>query len=236
MENRKLQLQPRLQMLADLVPAGAKLADVGTDHGYLPVWLLQEGRIRQAIASDINLEPLEHARRTAAEYGVSERMEFRLCAGLDKIRPDETDTIVIAGMGGETILSILESAPWSKKSGASLLLQPMTKAEMLRVWLTDNGYCFTGEHLVFDKNFLYPIFCVTGGAQEKLTEEEAFGGILLKEDPLYVRYLEQQIRKLQRRIEGLKRSDNPASRTEAEHLEDLRLRLEKRREEILCTQ
>ena len=124
MENRKLQLQPRLQMLADLVPAGAKLADVGTDHGYLPVWLLQEGRIRQAIASDINLEPLEHARRTAAEYGVSERMEFRLCAGLDKIRPDETDTIVIAGMGGETILSILESAPWSKKSGAFLRLGP----------------------------------------------------------------------------------------------------------------
>ena len=87
MAGKTLQLQPRLQLLADLVPVGAKLADVGTDHGYLPVWLLQQGSISRAIASDINAEPLEHARKTAAEYGVSEQMDFRLCAGLEKLHP-----------------------------------------------------------------------------------------------------------------------------------------------------
>ena len=77
MQNRQLQLQPRLQLLADLVPSGARLADVGTDHGYLPVWLLQHGRISAAIAADIGPEPLEHARRTAAEHGV-QGIDFRL--------------------------------------------------------------------------------------------------------------------------------------------------------------
>ena len=110
---KELQLQPRLQCIASLVPQGARLADVGTDHGYLPVWLLQHGRIESAIASDINALPLDHARATAREYGVTERMDFRLCPGLAKIKAEECDAIAIAGMGGETILGILEAAPWT---------------------------------------------------------------------------------------------------------------------------
>ena len=104
---KELQLQPRLQCIASLVPQGARLADVGTDHGYLPVWLLQHGRIESAIASDINALPLDHARATAREYSVTERMDFRLCPGLAKIKAEECDAIAIAGMGGETILGIL---------------------------------------------------------------------------------------------------------------------------------
>ena len=104
---KELQLQPRLQCIASLVPQGARLADVGTDHGYLPVWLLQHGRIESAIASDINALPLDHARATAREYGVTERMDFRLCPGLAKIKAEECDAIAIAGMGGETIAQIL---------------------------------------------------------------------------------------------------------------------------------
>ena len=80
MAEKYLQLQPRLQLLADLVPQGARLADIGTDHGYLPVWLLQRGKIAAAIAADIGEEPLQHARRTAEEYGV-DGIEFRLCDG-----------------------------------------------------------------------------------------------------------------------------------------------------------
>ncbi len=185
MENKKLPRQPWLALLAELVPRGAKVADVGTDHAYLPVWLVQEGRIAGAIASDINPAPLEHARRTAAEYGATDKMDFRLCAGLDAVAPGEADTIVIAGMGGETVISILEAAPWTREQGVNLLLQPMTKAEMLRIWLADNGYTFTGERLVLDKNHLYPVFCVTGGERRSITEEEAYGGLLLEGDPLY---------------------------------------------------
>ena len=122
-----LELQPRLQLLAELVPDGAKLADVGTDHGYLPVALLQQGKIQRAIATDIGEEPLQHARRTAEEYGLSESVDFRLCDGLNGMMPDEADTIVIAGMGGETIIEILKNAPWTRQK--TLLLQPMTKPE-----------------------------------------------------------------------------------------------------------
>ena len=100
---RELSLQPRLALLASLVPQGAVLADVGTDHGYIPVCLRQRGVIDRAIASALGREPLEHARRTAEEYGVG-GSDLRLCAGLDAIAPEECDTIVIAGMGGELIL------------------------------------------------------------------------------------------------------------------------------------
>ena len=88
MQPKHLQLAPRLQLLADLVPQGARLADIGTDHGYLPVWLLQQGRISSAIAADIGAGPLEHARRTAREYDVY-GLAFRLCDGLSAIAPDE---------------------------------------------------------------------------------------------------------------------------------------------------
>ena len=91
MAEKYLQLQPRLQLLADLVPQGARLADIGTDHGYLPVWLLQRNKIAAAIAADIGEEPLQHARRTAEEYGV-DGIEFRLCDGLKDIQSREVDT------------------------------------------------------------------------------------------------------------------------------------------------
>ena len=135
METTRLQLQPRLQCIASLVPKGARLADIGTDHGYLPVYLLQEGTIGHAIASDINALPLAHARATAAEYGVTEKLDFRLCPGLAKLRPEECDTVAIAGMGGETILGILEAAPWTRDGAHTLILQPQTKADLLRRWL-----------------------------------------------------------------------------------------------------
>lgn len=221
MNSKKLQLQPRLQMLAEMVPYHANLADIGTDHGYLPVWLLQENRISKVIASDINREPLEHARRTAEEYGLEDRIGFRLCSGLNGFKPGEVDTIVIAGMGGETIIAILQEAPWTRAQGMTLILQPMTKAETLRIWLADNGYTFTEERLVKDKEFLYPIFSVTGGERDGLTPEEAFGGVLLEGDPLYAEYLERQIARILNRIKGLERSERKDSGEEIEGLKSL---------------
>lgn len=202
---KQLQLQPRLQLLADMVPVGCRLADVGTDHGYLPVWLLQRGRIRGAIAADIGAEPLAHARRTAEEYGVDD-IDLRLCDGLSGIAAEEVDTVVIAGMGGETIMAILSGAPWTKDGAHTLLLQPMTKAAELRYWLTVNGYCFTEEQLVWDKNYLYPVLKVTGGESQKLTELQALTGVMLEEDPLYGDYLRQHEKKLRDIAAGLRRS------------------------------
>lgn len=103
----------------------------------------------------------------------------------------------------------------------TLILQPMTKAETLRIWLADNGYTFTEERLVKDKEFLYPIFSVTGGERDGLTPEEAFGGVLLEGDPLYAEYLERQIARILNRIKGLERSERKDSGEEIEGLKSL---------------
>lgn len=228
MKMRELALQPRLQLLADMVPAGSRLADVGTDHGYLPVYLLQQGRISRAIASDIVDGPLQHARQTAAEYEV-DGIDFRLCPGLDAIAPHEADTVVIAGMGGETIQAILSAAPWTADGSHLLLLQPMTKVEYLRIWLVDNGYAFTEERLVWDKDHLYPVFAVRGGTQPPLTAAQQYGGVLLDGDPLYGAYLDERIGKLQKAVEGLQKSSVVESTVKVKELTELcRILKEKR--------
>ena len=115
--------------------------------------------------------------------------------------------MVIAGMGGETIIAILEGAAWTKDGAHTLLLQPMTKAADLRYWLAVNGYSFTEERLVWDKNYLYPVLRVTGsGTPQALTERQALTGVALDNDPLYREYLTQQADKLRRTAEGLRRS------------------------------
>ena len=203
---KELQLQPRLQCIASLVPQGARLADVGTDHGYLPVWLLQHGRIESAIASDINALPLDHARATAREYSVTERMDFRLCPGLAKIKAEECDAIAIAGMGGETIWGILAAAPWTRDGRHTLLLQPQTKIEELRLRLCENGYAVTREHLVRDKGKLYVVMTVTAGERYTPGAEQLYGGLALEREALYGDYLAHQIARLRRRAEGLRQS------------------------------
>ncbi|MBE7007892.1 MAG: SAM-dependent methyltransferase [Ruminococcaceae bacterium] len=205
MNEKQLQLQPRLQCIADCVPSGARLADVGTDHGYLPAYLLQSGRITHAVASDINAAPLDHARRTAEAYGVSERMDFRLCAGLNAIAPDEADTVAVAGMGGETIINILNAAPWLKSGGVRLLLQPMTKAELLRRWLAEAGFRIVSERLVRDKGTIYTVMEARAGASAPLTNAEAWCGVGLERDPLYGEYARERIRKLEEAAAGIRR-------------------------------
>ena len=200
---RELSLQPRLALLASLVPQGAVLADVGTDHGYIPVCLRQRGVIDRAIASDIGREPLEHARRTAEEYGVG-GIDLRLCAGLDAIAPEECDTVLIAGMGGETIWGILAAAPWTRDGRHTLLLQPQTKIEELRLRLCENGYAVTREHLVRDKGKLYVVMTVTAGERYTPGAEQLYGGLALEREALYGDYLAHQIARLRRRAEGLR--------------------------------
>lgn len=208
MHNR-LALQPRLRAIADLVPNGARLADVGTDHGFIPVDLLLSERIKFAIASDIGAAPLDHAKRTADQYDITSGIEFRLCDGLKDISADEVDCIVIAGMGGDNIASILEAAPWTKEE-VLLLLQPMSKAEVLRRWLSQNGYQVTAEQLVADKGVIYPILSVCGGEMSSVTEAQFWGGFLLNGDPLQERYLDERILRLRRAAAGLEKAKDPS--------------------------
>ena len=225
-----LALQPRLHAIASLVPDGARLVDVGTDHGFIPVSLLLNDRVRSAIASDIGAAPLDHARRTAQQFDMTERMEFRLCDGLNGIGEDEVDTIVIAGMGGDNISSILDAAPWTK-NGALLLLQPMSKAEVLRRYLPENGYQVVAEQLVADKGVIYPILSVRGGEMPAATNAQAYGGFLLGGDPLQRLHLDERILSLRRAAAGLEKAKNPESSKKRETLLSIITELERQRGE-----
>ncbi len=224
-------LTPRLLAVAALVPQGAKLADIGTDHAYLPAWLLRTGTIPRAIASDLREGPLSRARETARQYGVEDQMEFRLCNGLSDISPEEADTIVIAGMGGETIASILDCAPWTKVGETLLLLQPMSSQEDLRRWLQQNHYHILREDIVREGSTLYTIMSVRGGEMPPLTEAEYLVGINTPDSWNRGAYLEQHMHRLRRRIEGMKRSSDELNLKKCETLETLYTELIKMRQE-----
>ena len=184
---RHLELSPRLRLLAGWVRPGARIADVGTDHAYLPAWLVCNGRVASAIASDLREGPLERARETGRVYG-AEEVDFRLCNGLSGIRPEEADTIIIAGMGGENIAAILAGASWTADGAHTLLLQPQTKAEDLRLFLSEHGYQITREALVWDRGILYPCMEAMAG-RETLSLGQLYGGAKLLHDPLGEQYI-----------------------------------------------
>lgn len=171
-----MDLTPRLQAIAAQVPKGAKFADIGTDHGYLPVWLVLNGVAASAIAADLRSGPLERARQTAERCGVTEKLSFRLCDGLAGIAPEEADVIAVAGMGGDTMAAILSAAPWTKGQGKTLLLQPMTAQPELRAWLQAHGYAIRGERIAREGRRLYSIWTVTGGEMPPLSPGELWAG------------------------------------------------------------
>ena len=153
-----LKLDARLNSAAALV-RGGRLADVGTDHAYLPVALLLMGKIDFAVASDINKGPLARAQKTVAENGLSDKVELVLSDGLEGIEKYAPDDITILGMGGELIASIIESAPWVKDGKYRLILQPMTRRETLREYLITHGFAITEELMSRAEGRIYQTIC-----------------------------------------------------------------------------
>lgn len=205
----ELTLTPRLRTVARLVAPGARLADIGTDHAYLPVRLILDGTVERAIAADLREGPLARARETAAQYGVSDKISFRLCDGLTAVGREEADTVVIAGMGGETIAAILGAAPWTRE-GTRLLLQPMTSFPDLRKWLQENSYQIEGETIAREGERLYTVLSVRGGQMDALTPAELWAG-RQSDDPLRPAYLELMSAKVSRALAGQRASRNPDS-------------------------
>lgn len=196
-----MELTPRLRAIADQIPKGARFADIGTDHAYLPVWLILNRIVDRAIAADLREGPLERAKQTAQQYGVTDRMSFRLCDGLSAVTPEEADVIVVAGMGGDTIAGILAAAAWTKKEGKTLFLQPMTAQPELRRWLGENGYLISGERISREGERLYSIWTVTGGEMPPLSPGELWAG-KQSNDPLRGEYLDYIAGKASRALTG----------------------------------
>jgi len=189
-------------MVADLVPAGARLADVGTDHAYLPAALVLEGKIPWAVAADLRRGPLDRAQATVREYGLTGKVVFRLCDGLSGIRPDEVDAVVIAGMGGETISAILAAAPWTREQDMPLILQPMSSMHDLRGWIQENGYQIEEERLVREGDNLYTALSVRAGEMVPMTPAELWVG---KNTSASLReaWLDQWIARTRRALDGM---------------------------------
>ena len=202
---RSFHLSPRLQSIANEVPRGALVADVGTDHAYLPVWLLLEGKISSAVGADLRKGPLERAKLTAMRYGVSDRISLRLCDGLSAISPEEVEYITIAGMGGDTIASILEQAPWTRDDNHILLLQPMSSQENLRKYLIEQGYLIEKEILSCEGDTIYLTLRVRGGTSIPYTLAEQWVGRQERgtSSLLRVPYIDQTIHRLARALSGL---------------------------------
>ena len=181
----KLPISPRLLACAGFVSPGDRVADIGCDHGYLSIHLLTNGIASSVIASDINEGPLQSAVRNAEKYGVRDKIRFFLSDGVRSI-PRDFDTLVCAGMGGDTMIHILESAPWLKNAQYRLILQCQSKTPMLRRWLSEQGWRITEESVLRDGRFLYTIMEVYWEPEyPRLTVGEWYFPPALLENPSY---------------------------------------------------
>lgn len=229
----KIDLSPRLQAVASHVPQGVRLADVGTDHAYLPVSLLLEGRIPSAVATDLRPGPLERAQLTARTYGCTNQISFHLCDGLAEVQPDEIDAVAIAGMGGETIAQILSAASWIKEKNLTVILQPMSTQTELRHWLWRNGYQIQHEDIVCEGDTLYVILVASAGSSAPMTPAEEWAGKQTQADdiPLRGRYLDSLLEKVDRAMNGIALSREGKSSLKYQELEQVRIGLSKMKEE-----
>ena len=191
-----------------MVPKGARLADIGSDHAYLPIALCLENKIECALASDINEGPVRAAVANIHKNGLSDRIVAVRADGLDKTRDFSPNCITVLGMGGELIVSILDKADWVKDEGITLVLQPMTHPEILAKYLAENGFDIIDEKIVRDgtrDDRIYRIICAKfDGKRRELTEAEALVGKLnlASGDEAAKAYVERTIRVFSVRIAG----------------------------------
>ena len=204
---------PRLQAVAAFVPPGCRLADIGSDHGYLPARLLLDEQIAWAVAGEVNQEPALRAVQTARLCGLTDRMQVRVGSGLTVLQPGEVDTVVIAGMGGSTIIDILQSEPAVVASLTRLILQPNVAAAAVRQWLHEHGWCIKDEALAKENDIIYEVIMAVPGAAEPLHPLAAeLGPVLLQRQPiLFPEWVEKAIAKRQYIASQLLRSQRASA-------------------------
>ena len=206
----KLPLSSRLLACSTFVNKGDRVADVGCDHGYLGIHLLQSGIAASVIESDVAEGPLQSAMRNAAKFGVKDKMSFYLSDGVKNI-PRDFDCMVCAGMGADTIMSIIHhSAEWLKDSKYRLILQCQSKRPELRQWLYDAGFRINRETLAKDGKFVYSIMEVVYDPGHGITPAETYITPQLLEDnhPLLPEYYERVKHGVELTIFGLKRAND----------------------------
>ncbi len=203
-------LSPRLMACCGFVAPGERVADVGCDHGYTGIYLLKTGRASYVLAGDVNEGPLQSAVSNAKKYGVEDKISFFLSDGLSAF-PREFDTLICAGMGADTIVSILENAPWLKDGKYRLILQCQSKTPFLRRYLSESGFRIYEETVVRDGRFLYTVMEAGYRPGYTLTPGEQYFPPALLENPAaeLPEYYRQAVLRLQRAVAGQKEKADP---------------------------
>ncbi len=209
-----LTLSPRLQACAAYVTTGGCACDVGTDHAYLPVYLVQNGQCRQVIAADISSGPLGHAKQIVERYGMGERIPLCQSDGLLQVPDAGLTDVIVAGMGGETICGILGAVDWLQR-GTNLVLQPMTKAAVLRLWLAAHGFETLQEIAVQEEQHFYPVLQARyTGIMRTLTPLQAELGAMQPAAPSVSAYAAVQAARFAKQAAGLRQAGRDAAETE----------------------
>lgn len=207
-------LSKRLQVIFDLVADGAKVADIGTDHAYLPIALALSKKAQRVIACDIKEKPLQKAKENIEKFGKLS-IETRLGDGISPVMKGEADTVIVAGMGGDVISHILSDCHWIKDNSISLLLQPMTSAEIVRKYLTENLFVIQREVPVSDSGKVYTVMLVRySGVKEVYPIGFEFTGKVPAHNKDGRLYLEKQRKRISDCIEQISAVSEKADETE----------------------
>lgn len=204
-----MKLSKRLELVASFVPEGSRIADVGTDHGYIPIELVKRGLCPSAVAMDIGKGPLERAREHIREQGLEEKIEARLSDGLSALKPGEADTVVIAGMGGELVIHILEAGRHMWESVKEFVLSPQSELDKVRKYLEENGFAIQKEAMVVDEGKYYTVMLVKRGVMQYGSQAEyRYGRLLIQgKDPVLSAFLKKESERLRGILTGLEGQD-----------------------------
>lgn len=207
-------MSSRLEMIASFVTQGRGVADIGTDHAILPIILRRRGYKGYIVAGDINEGPLKKAERGLLEAEIDD-VELKLCNGLESIDGSRIDTIVVAGMGGDTITGILDRGlydmpEWADRSDYKLILHPVTKPEILRYCLVNNGFRISGENYIEDNGILCQIICAEPGESEKYMDSELYVGKLerIVNQPCFEAVVDKHIKRFKAAVKGLENASD----------------------------
>lgn len=217
---KEVQISRRLKAVAGFVGKGRILADIGCDHGYIPIYLLQKRQIERAIAADVNEGPLMRAEEHIRQWGLEDYIETRLSDGLQALKPGEADSIVIAGMGGALMEKILLEGRDVWEAAEELVLQPQSEIGHFRRFLAEQGLCIAAEDMVEEDGKYYPMMKVVHGSMEYASDAEyLYGRELLKQkNPILKEYLKREQANAENLTERLKDSVTDSAKKRLEEL------------------
>lgn len=217
-----MQLSKRLLAVSEMVTSNSRLADIGTDHGYIPIYLIENKRIPRAIAMDVNKGPLNRAKENIELHGLGEYIETRLSDGAAALHSGEADAVVIAGMGGGLVIKILTEGSEVLESVKELILQPQSELAFVRRHLQDNHYAVIEENMVLDDGKYYPMMKVIHGKMDYEREIDfKYGKLLLEQKNEYLKsFLDKEERTYEKVLETLRGNDGEHAKqriAEVEH-------------------